>query len=170
MKPITIAVSLFLIASSPAWAGHSGPKYPGIPSGCVMDAGSSTSDNSNGLTVSWTDRLNKQHSVSMAKPEEANKSITVVFPIPHGGEWRWNDGDWEKTGCNGAASWIETTFRKTGPQKLTFNTTCHRCEPADPGTWGEIKDRIKDVKEIAELGAQTGSEAAGIAKAAGLMK
>lgn len=152
-------------------AQHSGPDYGPVPSGCERDNGSRTFDNARGgYTVTWTDRFNKKHTVT----PPPTGSVTVVFPIPNGGSWIWfqqGEPKDQRTGFNPAVVWVEALLWREGDhtrmQAYGFRL---KGDPPDPGLWGEIKDRIEDVKKIVEVGAKTGVEAKTIASAAGLVK
>jgi len=151
--------------------GHNGPNYGAIPSGCELDHGSTTADNARGgFRVRWTDRFNKEHMIDLG----GTAQVTVKFPIPHGGDWNWQDSwdmehnEWDRTGFNPAVTWVEATFRKESDY-VRIVSTGHRSIPADPGLWGEIQARITDVAAIAALGAKTAAEAETIAGAAGLL-
>ncbi|EDV22296.1 hypothetical protein TrispH2_006813 [Trichoplax sp. H2] len=167
-------------------SAHSGPDYP-LPSGIEMDKGSQTFDNARGgLKVTWTDKLNQKHIVDLTSEDE----VSVTFPIQFGGSWNWKEsaGNMQRTGFNAAVSWVAATFTRmneTNPAKkfwgnltgqqlsgfyVRISAVGFRNIPADQGFLGELKDRVKDVSEFAELGAKTAEEVIKIAQAAGKLK
>src|SRR5262245_37118886 len=82
----TTMFALLLATATATAAGHAGPDYGAIPSGCAKDNNSTTYDNARGgPTVTWTDRLNKVHTVTV--PDVG--TVTVRFPLPTGGSWLW---------------------------------------------------------------------------------
>ena len=167
MALIAIPVSASLV-----FAQHNGPDYgKDVPSACIYDDGSHTSDKARGgYTVTWTDRLNKQHSITAPK----KGSVTVLFPIT-GPSWIWyqqkRGAEKQRTGFNPVVIWVQAQFSREGDHVLIESNGYRlKGQPPDPGLWGEIKNKITDVKEIAGLGAKTGEEAKKIAGAAGLLK
>jgi hypothetical protein len=162
LRSLTSTVALVLISVSDVSAGHTGPKYDKIPSGCVVDKTSATRDCSDGTEVTWQDGFNQRHQVVLGKGE----SVTVIFPIAQGGTWTWYDGDKERTGFNRATAWVEATFAFNDGDLEIRSTGWIVGEPA-PGLLEEILKSLKMhiglVGEIVNSGAQTVEEAAKIA-------
>jgi len=164
-----LGVAFISLASTLLYAGHNGPKYEKIPSGCNVDKTSATRDSSDGNKVTWTDRLNKKHEVVLNKGE----SVTVIFPIPQGGTWTWYDDDKERTGFNRATAWVEATFSYNDGDIEIRSTGWIAGEPA-PGQFEEILKSVKDHVDLAgdiiKSGARTVAEVEKIGTAAGLAK
>jgi len=172
IRGLFIALMAIPISAPLVFAQHKGPNYgKEIPSGCEYDDSSFTKDKARGgWTVTWTDRFNKKHSVTA--PEKG--SVTVRFPVT-GPSWIWfqeRKGDeQQRTGFNPVVIWVEAQFyRENDYVRIEAKAYRLKGQAPDPGLWGEIKDRIEDVKKIAEVGAKTAGEAETIAKAAGLLK
>ena len=150
---------------------HTGPDYGALPVGCTADNESASYDNARGsFTVSWTDRFNKQHSVT-AQP---GQNITVRFPIPAGGSWFWYQTDEPKrqrTGFNQNVTWVEANFFQED-DFVRFRSVGFLAPGDEPaaGFIGALKDVVTDVGAIIGVGVRTMADATRIAGAAGLMK
>jgi hypothetical protein len=150
---------------------HVGPDYGGVPAACKKDDSSTTYDNARGgMTVRWTDRLNKTHVVVVP----STGTVTVQFPIPTGGSWIWfqeANPQQQRTGFNANVTWVEAVYWKAGDHvRIQATGFFAPGVGPDPGLLGAIKDRVTDVKAIVEAGARTVEEALRIAQAAGMAK
>ena len=167
---LLLLVALFL-SGSPVLAQHTGPDYGALPAGCKPANESATYDNARGgFTVTWTDRFNKQHTVTV-KP---GQTTTVRFPIPAGGSWFWfqqGEPKRQRTGFNQNVTWVEATFFKENDhaRMRSVGFFAPGDQPA-AGFLGELKERVTDVAAIVGAGARTIEEAMRIANAAGLAK
>jgi len=72
---------------------HSGPDYGACPSGTYPDTNCVTWDTGRGGTmINWVDLFSKEHKVDFAS-NPSSGSVTVCFPISHGGSWNWQDAN-----------------------------------------------------------------------------
>ena len=141
---------------------HKGPHYGFIPNGTYMDSASQTWENARGspLKVTWTDGFDNNHAVNFSGN---SGSCTVVFPIPYGGNWMWQDSDgrpkghWERTGFTAAVTWVQVQFHVEGGGMFSdpyigFSAAGHikKGEQPDSGLRGEIMARLKDGADAME--------------------
>lgn len=167
----TLTLALVLAAGPALAAGHTGPNYGGIPGGCRKDSNSTTYENARGgFTVTWTDRLNQPHAVTVPQ----SGTVTVHFPIPTGGSWIWfqaREPRQQRTGFNANVTWVEAVFWKEDDHvRIQATGFLAPGVVPDPGFLGAIKDRVTDVGAIVGAGARTVGEAIRIAGAAGMVK
>lgn len=168
--PFAVICCSLTLSSTFSFSQHTGPSYGGLPSGVYMDNNSNTKDNARGsYTVKWTDRYNKKHEI--VAPE--NGTLTVAFPIPFGGSWRWvqGDGSKQRTGFNAAVTWVEATFWRE-EDHVRIESTGHITNgtPPDGGWPRDLARVVKDVNEIISVGARSYSEGIRIATAGGQLK